>query len=179
MQRFSIYWTRIDSICPISFFNYAEQIADVTGPYEENDYYSILIAFAKLRRSELREAEIRFKKCMEACDKDEFRTPYRFASPMTDCGFVFIPMQRKYIDTRIDGLHNFTSLAKYDFRVTKQVGVSFMKDNGICMVHWCFMEYPWTHDEQMEKLLRENNPFRPVKTSELEHFKLRNERDAT
>jgi hypothetical protein len=146
----------------------------VTTGNEPTDYYSIVTELAKLKRNELREFKKRFQLSMEKCRSDRFAQPYRFASPRTDCGFLFIPLEKNLLDQRQRGLKNLTYGCKYDLKLSKCIGVSFApEEGGWYSVEWCYMEFPWKFDAETEERLRLNNPFRDVRTTELERYTYR------
>ncbi|MCI0564160.1 MAG: hypothetical protein MN733_37270, partial [Nitrososphaera sp.] len=139
----------------------------VTTDNETTDYYSIVAELAKLKRNELREFKKRFQLTMEKCRSNEFVQPYRFACPRTDCGFVFIPLEREFLDHRQQGLQNLTYACKYDLKLPKCIGVSFAPEkDGWYSVEWCYMEFPWGFDAEVDERLKQNNPFREVRTTE-------------
>ncbi len=143
----------------------------VTTDNEPTDYYNIVIEIAKLKRNELREFKKRFQLSMEKARADEFVSPYRMACPRTSCGFVFIPLVKECVDVRQQGLKNLTFACKYDLRLPKCLGVSFAPEGrGWYSVEWCYMEFPWERDEEMDARLRWDNPFREVKTKELSRY---------
>ena len=60
------------------------------------------------------------------------------------------------------------------FHLDKCIGASFSPDNdGWFFVEWSYVEFPWEEDDLLGEQLRVNNPFRSVKSTELEryHFK--------
>ncbi len=146
----------------------------VTTEGHATEYYPVLKELAKLKRNELREFKARFRLSMEKCRSGEFALPYRMASPRTDCGFVFIPLTEDVVEVRKQGLMNLTLACKYDLKVPKCVGVSFCpEEGGWFSVEWCYMEHPWRYDEELEKALKGNNPFREVKTAKLRRYEFR------
>ena len=152
---------------------FAERVT-TDGPATE--YYAILKELAKLKRNELREFKTRFRLSMEKCRSGEYALPYRMASPRTDCGFVFIPLTQDVVEVRQRGLMNLTLACKYDLKVPKCVGVSFCpEDGGWYSVEWCYIEHPWRHDEELERALKGNNPFREVRTAELRRYEFHGE----
>lgn len=143
----------------------------VTTDNEPTDYYSIVSEIAKLKRNELREFKARFQLSMEKARANTFVKPYRMASPRTNCGFVFIPLTDKVVEHRQQGLQNLTYACKYDLKLPKCLGVSFApEDGGWYSVEWCYMEFPWEQDEELEERLRQNSPFREVRTTELGRY---------
>ena len=152
---------------------FAERIT-TDGPTTE--YYAILKELAKLKRNELREFKTRFSLSMEKCRSGEFALPYRMASPRTGCGFVFMPLTEDAVEVRKRALMSLTLTCKYDLKLSKCVGASFCpEDGGWYSVEWCYIEYPWGYDEELERTLEANNPFREVKTVELPRYRFRGE----
>ena len=148
----------------------------VTTDGHVTDYYAILKELAKLKRNELREYKSRFVLSMQKCRAGDFTLPYRMASPRTNCGFVFIPLTKDVIGVRKQGLMNLTLSCKYDLKLPKCVGASFYpEEGGWFSVEWCYMEYSWRYEEELERELKRNNPFREVKTTELPRYGFRGE----
>jgi len=143
----------------------------VTTENEPTDYYSIVKEIAKLKRNELREFKKRFQLSMEKSRANEYVQPYRMASPQTGCGFVFVPLEAEFIPHRRQGLQNMTLACKYDLRLEKCLGVSFAPEpDGWYSVEWCYMDFPWECDQELDERLNENNPFRQVRTKELGRY---------
>lgn len=145
---------------------FPERMTPDAGP---TDYYTIVAEVAKLKRWELREFKRRFVLSMEAARNDRPAGPFRFGANRTDCAFVFIPIERNLSEYRRNGLINLTHACKYDLRMSKCVGVSFVYDkDGWYDVEWLYIEHPWTRNEVLEAELEESNPFlqvRPVSTT--------------
>lgn len=80
-----------------------------------DDYYDILIEFAKLPRSMWRKIKERIRLCVQAVQKGEFERPYRITDPSIDCGFVFVPADPElsaradWPEMRLQGLKIFRS----------------------------------------------------------------------
>ncbi len=143
----------------------------VTTENEPTDYYSIVTEIAKLKRNELREFKERFQLSMEKSRANEFVQPYRMASPRTGCGFVFVPLEAEFIPHRRQGLQNMTLACKYDLKLDKCLGVSFAPEpDGWYSVEWCYMEYPWEYDRELDERLKDDNPFREVRTKEIGRY---------
>ena len=130
---------------------------------DEIDYYKILAEFAKLDRVYLKEVKKRIIKCLEAVKENEFMSPTRIIVPKNNCGFLFIPIEKELLEQRVNGLKNLTYAAKYEQRLQCQVGISFAKKEDNLFIDWALLDNPWEYDSNMEKLLRDKNPFRPVK----------------
>ena len=126
------------------------------------DYYRILAEFAKLNREFLKEVKKRFQVCLNAVEKGHVIKPNRFM-PRTGCGFIFIAIPEYGFHNRTNALLNLTGLAKYDQRLQRQIGVSLTKKDGNIYVDWCLIDSPWKHNNELETLLRDKNPFKPLK----------------
>jgi hypothetical protein len=127
------------------------------------DYYKILQELSKLRRYELMSFKERYKLSMEAAAEDRSVLPYRFVVPSSSTGFIFIPLPRGAADDRMTSLCAYTELHKYEQKLTRCVGVSFVSvGNQHYDVQWCYVEYPWKQDPQTDLFLKETYPFRPV-----------------
>jgi hypothetical protein len=143
----------------------------VTTDNKPTDYYPIVRELALLKRSELREFKKRFQLSIEKAHANEIVLPYRLAIPRTKCGFVFIPVIKEMLSRRRDGLQNFTLANKYDLRLSKCIGVSIADDKDSWFTaEWCYIEFPWERDAEMEKMLKDNYPFRDVKQSEFPRY---------
>lgn len=146
-------------------------------PGFSDDYYDILIEFAKLPRSMWRNVKERIHLCIEKVQKDEFAQPYRIAYPHTDCGFVFIPVQseiaqsQEWSTIRLRGLQNFTTLHKYDQRLSKCIGVMIAKDGAYFDILWCLIAHEWDEDPEIQRALDENFPFRPVRSADVHGYR--------
>jgi hypothetical protein len=136
------------------------------------DYYDILIEFAKLPRSVWREVKKRIRLCIEKVAKDEFAVPYRIVWPDTGCDFVFIPMQSEFVANpdwptiRLRGLEQLTRAHKYDQRLSKCVGILVSKIGENFEIWWCQIAHEWAEDLEIQRALDKNFPFRPVKKAE-------------
>lgn len=146
----------------------------VTTKNAPTDYYPIVRELAMLKRNELREFKRRFALSVEKARANTFVLPYRIAVPRTGCGFVFIPITKDLVPSRSAGLQNLTLAHKYDQRLSKCIGVSIADDaEGFFTAEWCYVECPWQEDQEMENLIRTNNPFRDVSESELPRYTFR------
>jgi len=148
----------------------------VTSQNEPTDYYNIILELAKLKRMELREFKTRYKMSIDKCRANEITHPYRIACPRTNCGFVFIPLNKEFLNNRRKGLKNLTLACKYDLKLSKCIGASFAPDNdGWYSVEWCYMEFPWEFNLDLDKMLTINNPFREVNTTEIPKYTFKKE----
>lgn len=144
----------------------------ITTPAGATEYYLIISAIAELKRNELAKFKERFMLSIENAKKNELVKPYRIAVPRTGCGFVFIPINRELISHRREGLRGMTIAHKYDQRLSRCIGVTFAPDEGgWYTLEWMYIEGPWEHDEEMEQLLLDNPPFRPVSMGEIPRYR--------
>jgi hypothetical protein len=143
-----------------------------TSPQADpTDYYRILKELAKLNRSDMRLFKERFKQSMKDAEIGKEVRPYRFDAT-TGCGFIFIPLCRSDESNKVEILSAFTALNKYDRRLSKCIGLSFLFDGGIppCDVHWCRLEHAWQEDAEAAALLAKISPFRPIKETIIERY---------
>lgn len=137
-----------------------------TDGVDDTKYHRIIAEVAKLDRFALKEFKKRFKWAMEMARDDKFSLPSRFSIPRTDCSFVFIPLERVRRNNRRIALKNLTNANKYEQKVSKCVGLSFVADDdGWFTVDWSFIDRPWEYDLELEEQLQKSNPFRPTKSS--------------
>lgn len=151
--------------------NFEKRIERIVIGDEANNYYRILKELAKLKRTELREFKLRFDLCIEKCKKNEFYVkPYRFSSPRTGCGFVFIVVPPELAQSSWKALQNYTYAHKYDQKLNKCIGVSFFRDGEYFDVGWCYIIEDWKYDKEMERMLKEHFPFRDVTINEVPRY---------
>jgi hypothetical protein len=149
----------------------------LSGPAMNDDYYEILMEFAKAPRSTWRKIKERIRLCTEVVQKGEFAKPYRIADPSTDCGFVFVPLDPEISarlgsrETRLKGLQNFAAAHKYDQRLSKCIGVMIAKDGEDFDILWCLISHPWVEDREFQERLDQNFPFRPVQQREVPGYR--------
>lgn len=148
-------------------------------PDISDDYYDILIEFAKLPRSGWRLVKERIVRCIDKAAKDEFAKPYRIVDPTTGCGFVFIPVTSEFVKNpdwpsiRRRGVQQLTAAHKYDQRMSKCIGVIVSKEGEYFDIFWCMLGGQWKEDPEFQRALNENFPFRPVKHAEIYGYYLR------
>ena len=144
----------------------ADRIEWQEGTSSPVDYYAIIAEFAKLNRLELGEVKKRLTLCVEAVREDRFMAPTRIISTATLCGFAFIPVERALLAAggRGKGLTNLTLIAKYEQRLHRHIGVSIAKEASDWLLDFCFIDFPWQPDEAMERVVRDQNPFRPLRS---------------
>ncbi|MHB1324972.1 MAG: hypothetical protein ACYDGS_03195 [Thermoleophilia bacterium] len=133
----------------------------------EYDYYKGLAEFAKLNRGELQPIKQRFDYCIEAVKKNDRVYPTRMVVPRTGCGFIFFPLHRDELEQKVGILTNYTYAAKYDQKLERQVGVSFVDlDYGKGVyINWSFANFPWHYDASMETFLERDDLLRALKSS--------------
>ncbi len=129
----------------------------------ETDYYAIIQEFAKLNRSELAEFKKRLLLSIEKSESQENVIPYRMYLPRTDCGFVFIPLHSNNAEHWREELLGYTMMHKYENKAKRCIGVVVFRDKSnmeYFEMFWQFIDSEWSYDAEIEKLLRENYPFR-------------------
>ena len=142
---------------------FADRIVKATNPY---DYYQILKELAKLNRTELKEVKYRYNLCIKKCrdNANGFDLPYRVSFPETGCGFVFIvPPDYTPRLGSLNALQNLTLLHKYEQKLSKCIGTIFSHDGEFYDIDWCYIDEEWAYDSDLEQILKENFPFRPVR----------------
>ncbi|PYT57680.1 MAG: hypothetical protein DMG35_19840 [Acidobacteria bacterium] len=137
------------------------------------DYYGILKELAKLNRTDMDAFKTRFFHSMKMANADNVVLPNRFVAS-TGCGFVFIPLQRARMGDRHHALAAFTQLNKYDLRLQRCVGLTFVSEGNEtwCDVQWHRLDYPWKENPKFAAALKKNYPFRPMKTTVVERYGL-------
>jgi hypothetical protein len=144
--------------------------------FEKQDHYLHFIQeIAKLNRSEFEEFKKRFFRSLEQCQEEEITLPYRIALPRTGCGFVFIPLPKKFAGQWKTALLNLTFAHKYEQKLDKCIGIVVFpssKEKVLFEVFWEYLESAWTFDAEMEKLLKDKFPFREVKLRRVERYKV-------
>jgi hypothetical protein len=149
----------------------------LSAPGISNDYYEILIEFARLPRSMWRKVKERILLSAETVQKGEFATPYRITDQHTDCGFVFVPVEPEissrldWREIRLQALQNFVLGHKYDQRLSKCIGVMIAKDGEDVDILWCLISHGWVEDRELQEKLDRSFPFRPVKQAEIHGYR--------
>lgn len=137
--------------------------------------YTVLRELAKLCRTDMAEFKKRFTFNMGKAVADEAFPPNRFTAS-TGCGFVFIPLQRKYLSRRKGFLVNLAELNKYDLQLDKCIGLTIISEgkDSWCDVQWLPVFFPWKRNAALQKLLDTLKPFRPVKSRRVERYGILN-----
>jgi hypothetical protein len=179
-ERFTEYFSKLDrnteafDLANI-VHNFEERISFVVNDEETIKYYEILKEIAKLKRTELKEFKIRLILAAKSSKKGDYYTqPFRFSSPRIGCGFVFIVVPPEHSQRTVEALQHFTYAHKYDQKLQKCVGVSVFRDEKFFDIGWCYISGEWKHDRVMEEELKNNFPFREVKTEQLFIYKFLN-----
>ncbi|MEJ8476159.1 hypothetical protein [Roseibium algae] len=154
------------------------RLADhIQHPDSSDDYTRILLEFAKLPRSAWRAAKERLDLAIAQARNGEFKRPYYFAFPPTDCCFMFspIPSERPSTGlegerTRVTGLSNLTAIAKYLLKTSKGVGVLVSKDGDHFHLDWCLIDQAWEYDPDLDAHLEKSNPFGAVGEKKIDGF---------
>ena len=135
------------------------------------DYYFILTQLAKMTRGELKAFKERFVISFELANENKSALPYRFSIPRLDCGFVFIPSRREDKESKHNLLTNLTLVHKYEQKNTKCIGAIFINHHEKwCDVDWCYVDCDWEYNEELENILSECYPFRPVSVKKAERY---------
>lgn len=138
----------------------------------ETEYYPIITEIAKLNRFELIEFKKRIQLCVDNSEKEDYIIPYKVYVPRTDCAFVFIPLHTKYSHNWKNALYNLTFAQKYDSKAQKCIGVVIFRDKTdkeYLDFYWQYVNDVWVYEEELEKLLAENYPFRKSKINRTEN----------
>ncbi len=144
----------------------------------DDDYYKILIEFAKLPRSAWRAVKERFVQCIEKSKQEKQVKPYRLVYPDTGCGFVFIPISTKvsndprWQQQKLVSLRNFVEAHKYDRHLSKCIGVQVSINGEYFDVLWCSIESEWIEDLEYQQKLEQNFPFRAVQEKQIFSYNL-------
>jgi hypothetical protein len=141
------------------------------------DYYQIMLEFARVPRSVWREVKLRFKLSVDAAKNRKFVRPFRFTFPDSDCTFMIAALPPELSATggdgertRLAGLQNLTDAAMYLAKSARAVGILVSKDGEFFQVDWCRLAIPWAPNPEMEAALEKSNPFRPVQEKTLGSF---------
>jgi len=154
-------------ICPI--INLFLERKTTANPLTSD--YTVIRELAKLNRANMRVFRERWLFSMEKALTNEPCLPTRFTAS-NGCGFVFVPLRQDDLPHRRNALVNFTVLNKYDQKLDRCVGLSFIAEgNGNwCDVQWFVLESPWKEDLKLQGLLDKSYPFRPVKPRRIERY---------
>lgn len=128
---------------------------------DEFSYYKIMSELALLDRAELKLFKERFDISLENSIKNKFDIS-RMISENTKCGFVFISIPKSEVDKRFRVLKIITTIAKYNMKLDKSIGVVVVKENGF-FIDWIYISYPWQYNAEVENQLKKFNPFKPLK----------------
>ena len=121
----------------------------------EADHYAILAEIAKLPRNDLVYFKERFELGWEWAGSTRVRQAMRFEAS-TGVGFVFAAVPAGFEAHAVRGLNNFTRGHKYERRLTRAVGVCFIKEGDFRFIWWTLLDWPWEHDSEMDTWLREH-----------------------
>ena len=142
--------------------NFQRVILQSTG---ENHYYFVIQELAKLNRADLRGFRLRFDMALKKAKDQEFDIPYRMTSINSNCGFVFIPIEFSKKSKWENGLKNFSLIHKYEQNLDKVVGMIcyFNPQEKYHDIFWTYIHSKWEYDDELEKLITNDFPLRPVK----------------
>jgi hypothetical protein len=141
------------------------------------DYYQIMLEFARVPRSVWREVRTRFDLCFKAAKNWEFTAPFRLAFPGSGCTFMIAALDPKLPSTgaegeriRINALKMLTYGAMYDMCMERSVGILISRDGELYQIDWCRVDMPQARDPEIEALLAKHNPFRPAREKTINSF---------
>jgi hypothetical protein len=152
-------------------------LAHIQTPNPNNEYYRILLEFARSSRSVWREFKLRLVKSLNACRAGDFCQPFRFTVPDNDCTFMVAPLDPDWPSTGQEGqrmrtgaLVMFTEAAKYAAHTTRGLGLLISKDGQAIHLDWCLVDHPWETNPKLEEFLATTNLFREVKERKVDSF---------
>jgi hypothetical protein len=143
------------------FRRFGEKAQYLEGIVGDLQYYEVLAEFSRLNRSEMRGFSRLFQWALEHAGQKELEIPARMQSLDGRTGFLVFPVPEGAFKQRVNALQNLAILAKYDFRVDRQIGVCVAHDGNEIEVDWIFLDSPWQEDRLTEEALTRNYPFRP------------------
>ena len=110
---------------------------------------------------------------MKKAVSNEACVPHRF-SISGKRGFLFIPLRREDELHRRNMLLNFTALNKYDQKLDKCVGLTFLAEGNEtwCDVQWHLSNFPWKENPKIQSFLDEHYPFMAVQARRVERYGL-------
>lgn len=148
------------------------------------DYYRIMLEFARVPRSVWRETKMRFDLSFQAAKKGEFIQPFRFTFLGSGCTFMVASLDPRLPVTGVEGerirrngLSQLTHGAMYDAKMSKAIGILISKDGSSYHIDWCRLDSPWAADPVMDEWLARSNPFRPAREKTINSFLLRASQD--
>jgi|SRR5579872_2030201 len=148
---------------------FGEKVTYLDGRGGDLDYYRILGEFSKPSRAEMRGVKRLLTWALDNAGGDEMRMPARMRSLNTGTGFVVIPIHGGAFNTRLNALNNYSVAAKYESRLERQIGISVARDGTEVELDWLYIEHPWQHDAEVERMLSTHYPFRPEPTPQIEY----------
>lgn len=151
-SRFDIRW----------FFQELPKVIHTTRLGDERSYYEILKEYAMLDRFDLEQFRLRIRTVEHNLTSSALQRPFRMINQRGTC-FMWVAIPKALFEKRLILLQNFTGLAKYDGHVDRCVGMAFTKrSDGLIEFDCCYMEGKWRHDPEVEEMLNQDNPFRPL-----------------
>ena len=148
----------------------AHYLDRVVSGNEGTQYHAILTELAKLTRNMLKLFRKRLFWAMDECMSTEPPIPSRFFCPGTDCSFIFIPLAESRLATKsLKAAFNFTTLGQYAFRSTLAIGlaVSPHMSPGAYQIQWCFLDYEWEYNADLEAFFADGSPFCKTKPASI------------
>lgn len=141
---------------------YGEKVFYYEGGGPGADYYAILNEFAHMNRVHMRSFRRLRDWALGKAGSDSAEVPVRMLVPSRGTGFVVFPVATDDYPQRLVALRNLTLAAKYDWRLPREVGVAIARRGQQYEIDWAFVQFPWQPDQEMERLLAQNHPFRPA-----------------
>lgn len=143
---------------------FSDRIFESNTPWE---YYRIILEIAKLNRNDLLAFKEGLLLSIEKARNNQCTRPYRIVIPRTGCGSCLCPSPRissrikykvlKTLPMRISTTKNSQNAQEFQSLVGTIITLLFI---------WCHVDSPWQYDSSMDQRLKENNPFREIKTTE-------------
>ncbi len=153
------------------------QLADNIQRTSEHDidYARILVEFAKLPNSIIKEIKARMDRCLQASKDKEVHLPYRVLVPETKTLFVItalhpdIGVGEDEMSRRGGFFNTLTQLGKFYAKAETAVGVQMAYSDGLLTIDWCLV----VEGDEFEELppdITEENLFRPMRTQNPSSF---------
>jgi hypothetical protein len=138
----------------------------------ESIYHPILLAIARLGRTELRELKTQLRLCLEAVRGDKFELPYRLCSESTNCAFLTLPGSAEFRLRSRKALETLAAASKYELQMEKQVSIAMWRSGEIIDIDWIYSEGPNPQSDELDRLLEEAYPFRRSSQKRLPEYYL-------
>lgn len=139
------------------------------------DYAKIMVEFAKLPNSIIKEIKARMDRCLQASKDKEVHLPYRILIPETKTLFVItalhpdIGVGEVEMNRRGGFFNMLTQLGKFYTKAETAVGVQMAYSDGMLTIDWCLVVEE-VKFEELPSDLTEENLFRPMRTQSPSSF---------